>query len=108
MAKNKTKKTVLQNRSLTSEVTVVLLATLTSTVLGLSGPVSHTAQLVALGERSIGNALEHVVARGGGTPGILSRQSGDEVRDRNRSHYQKMYAPTTQRTNGRLWIMSVG
>lgn len=93
---------MVQTRSLTSEVAVVLLATLASTILGLSSPVGHAAQLVALGERSIGNTLEHVVARGGGAPSILSRQSGDEVRDRNRSHCQKMVC--TDDAEDKRWV----
>jgi hypothetical protein len=69
----------------TSE-TAVVLRTLVLALLGFSSPVSHTAELVALGERSVRHAREHVVGRGGGAPAVLCREGGHQVGDRNGSH----------------------
>ena len=88
------KKKETQNDRLTSEVPVILRAALTLTVLGLGGPVGHAAELVALGEGSIGHTVEHVVGGGGRTPGVLHRQSGDQVRDRSRSHCDDVNSTT--------------
>ena len=62
------KKTKLDTSGITSEVAVVLLATLSLTILGLGSPVGHATQLVALGEGGIRHTVQHVVGRGGGTP----------------------------------------
>lgn len=69
------------NPMLTTEVPVVLLATLSVTVLGLSSPVGHAAQLVALREGSVGHAVEHVVTSGDRTPRVLSRKGGHQISD---------------------------
>lgn len=70
----------------TSVVAVVGLTTSPLTVLGLSSPVSHATQLVTLGERSIGDALQHVVGSGRGAPGVIGRKGRDNVGNRKRSH----------------------
>lgn len=72
----------------TTEVAVVLLATLAVTGLGLGSPVGHTAQLVALGEGSVGDAVEHVVSSSGRTPRVLSREGSHQISDGNRSHFE--------------------
>lgn len=66
----------------TSEVPVVLRATTTLAVLRLSGPVGHAAQLIALGERRVRSALQHVVGAGGGAPGVLRGEGSHEVGNR--------------------------
>jgi hypothetical protein len=66
--------------------TAVVLRALVLAILRLSSPVSHTAKLVALGERSVGHARQHVVGAGGGAPGVLRREGGHQVGDGNGSH----------------------
>jgi len=53
----------------TTEVSVILLPATTAGVLGISSPVGHAAELVALGVGSIWNTVEGRLSGDGGTPG---------------------------------------
>lgn len=78
----------------TSVVAVVGLTTGTIAVLGLGSPVSHAAQLVTLGEGSIGDAIEHVVARGRGAPSVFGGEGRHEVGDGEGGHDGQMSGGT--------------
>lgn len=80
-----------KGQTLTSETTVVLRA-LVLALLGLSSPVSHTAQLVALGERSVRDTGQHVVSGGGGAPGVLRWEGGHQVCERSGRHCDDLRA----------------
>lgn len=73
-------------RYLTSVVAVVGLTTTTLARLGLRSPVSHTAELVALRERSVGNTAQHVVGGGRGAPGVARGEGRHKVSDRDGGH----------------------
>lgn len=66
-------------------VVPVIRRTSTLPVLRLSSPVGHPTQLVALGERCIRHAIQHVIRRRCRAPGILRGQSRHQIS--NRTHF---------------------
>lgn len=80
-----------KNETHTSEATVVL-GTLVLALLGLGSPIGHTAQLIALGERSVRHTRQHAVSGGGGAPAVLRWEGGHQVCKRSGRHCDDLRA----------------